>query len=275
MSTVPGIALQMTGVNKRFGSNSTGSTVVKGMNLLLDQTSSLGVVGESGSGKSTTARMLVGLEQPTSGTVEFDGVDLKHVLSQRMRSREFRRAVQFVGQDTTSTFDPRRTLLDSISFPAQRLCGSSAVGAREEAEEIVQRMGLDPALASRRPHEVSGGQRQRFALARALVVKPRLLICDEVVSALDVSVQGTILNLLKVYCKTNEAGLVFVSHGLPATAFVADELLVMYRGDVVERGRSVDMVDRPNHPYTRSLLDAYHGLGSGDIASDQLQREVS
>ncbi|WP_353807649.1 ABC transporter ATP-binding protein [Agromyces sp. SYSU T00194] len=260
--------LRMKGVSRRFGSASTGHLAVDDVSLEFSPRTSMGIVGESGSGKSTTARMLVGLDTPTSGTIDFNGRSLARMLPYRHVSRVFRRAVQFVGQDTTSTFDPRHSLLDSIIYPTQKLHRKRTKDAVADADALLGELGLDPALARRRPHQVSGGQRQRFALARALIVQPKLLVCDEVVSALDVSVQGSILNLLKDYCAKHEAGLVFVSHGLPATAFVADELVVMYHGRVVERGPSADVIARPTHEYTRSLLDAYRGLGDGGAATE-------
>ncbi|MET1052280.1 MAG: ATP-binding cassette domain-containing protein [Mycetocola sp.] len=255
--------IELTAVSRRFGSRHHGHLAVDTANLALDGTTSLGVVGESGSGKSTLSRMIVGLDEPTEGTVTYNGQDLRSVLSTRAGTKAFRANVQFVGQDTTSTFDPRRTLIDSLTFPAQKLQGLDKAAAVSAAETTLGEVGLDVALAGRKPHQVSGGQRQRFALARSLIVRPSILVCDEVVSALDVSVQGTILNLLKRYCEDHQAGLVFVSHGLPATAFVADELLVMYRGQLVERGPSDRVLEAPQHAYTQQLLEAHRGLGEG------------
>jgi ABC-type glutathione transport system ATPase component len=262
------VVVALEGVSRRFGNRFHGHLAVDDANLVLDGSTSLGIVGESGSGKSTMSRMIVGLDTPTSGTVTFNGRDLRDVLSSAEGNRTFRTAVQFVGQDTTSTFDPRRSLMDSLTFPAQKLKGMSRTEAVAAAESTLVEVGLDPALSSRKPSQVSGGQRQRFALARSLVVQPKLLVCDEVVSALDVSVQGTILNLLKRYCEDHGAGLVFVSHGLPATAFVADELLVMYHGQLVERGPSARVLAAPQHPYTKELLEAHRGLGEADEIVD-------
>jgi ABC-type glutathione transport system ATPase component len=261
--------LSLNCVSRKFGSRRRGHLAVDNVNLIVDGSSSLGLVGESGSGKSTLARMLVGLERPTEGAVTFNGIDLKNVLRSRASAMSFRTAVQFVGQDTTSTFDPRRTLLDSIMFPARKLVGLSAPEAEDAAMSTLVLLGLEPSQAHRLPSQVSGGQRQRFALARCLIVQPKILVCDEVVSALDVSVQGTILNLLKRYCEDTGAGLVFVSHGLPATAFVADELVVMYRGRLVERGPSRRVLLQPQHSYTRSLLEAHRGLGEGEKVESQ------
>jgi peptide/nickel transport system ATP-binding protein len=174
-------------------------------------------------------------------------------------NRQLRRVVQFVGQDTSSSFDPRWTLRRAIRKPARQLRGLSTAEADREIDALLVELGLDPAAADRYPSQVSGGQRQRFSLARGLVVRPRILMCDEVVSALDVSVQGSILNLVKRYCREHECGLVFVSHGLPATAFIADEIIVMKDGKVVERGPSGDVLRNPQHPYTARLVAAYRG----------------
>jgi peptide/nickel transport system ATP-binding protein len=249
-------------VSKAFGPSARRSvTAVDDVSLTFEAGgSTIGIVGESGSGKSTLARMVVGLIPPSSGTVIYNGTDLKGVLSQRISRCDFRRQVQFVGQDTTSSFDPRRTLRDAVRLPVMQLNGLARQAADEKVDEVLALMGLPPAYAERRPHQVSGGQRQRFAIARGLVVGPRLLVCDEIVSALDVSVQGSILNLLKRYCEENSAGLVFVSHGLPAAAFISDELVVMYRGKVVDRGTTAEIINGDDvHPYTASLLAAYRG----------------
>jgi ABC-type dipeptide/oligopeptide/nickel transport system ATPase subunit len=255
-------------VVKQFGSRHNRHTAVHETSLQFDNTTRMGVVGESGSGKSTVSRMMVGLEVPTSGEIVFESTvpgqraarGSVAVLLEKKESRmDFRRAVQFIGQDTTSSFDPRHRLIEAVTDPSMVLRGLSQTNARALAEETLDSLGLHPALARRYPGDVSGGQRQRFAIARALVVKPRILICDEVVSALDVSVQGSILNFLKDYCETNAAGLVFVSHGLPATAFVASDLMVMYQGRIIETGSTDDVIDRPRHEYTRRLLGAYRG----------------
>jgi peptide/nickel transport system ATP-binding protein len=256
------VEVSVEGATKVFGSRRSNRLVaVDDVSLTVDTTSLLGIIGESGSGKTTLARLLVGLEPVTAGVVTFNGRPISE-LSKR-GWREFRKAVQMVAQDTSSSFDPRRTLRDAVRVPVQRLCGLDLKEADERVDRTLELLNLPPALAGRRPAEVSGGQRQRFALARALVVEPRVLVCDEVVSALDVSVQGSILNLLKRYCRENRAGLAFVSHGLAATAFIADDLAVMHRGRVVERGNTSGLLEVPAHPYTASLLRAHRGRPDG------------
>ena len=249
-------SVQFTEVVRTFrGKNGAEHAAVDGVSLLVDETVRMGIVGESGSGKSTVVRMMVGLDLPTRGSVEYNGRPTSAMLPNELRA--FRAAVQLVAQDTSSSFDPRRTLRDAVRRPAQKLLGMSREEADSEVDTALRDLGLEPRLANRKPHQVSGGQRQRFAIARALVVRPKVLVCDEAVSALDVSVQGSVLNLLKRHCAERGAGLVFVSHGLPATAFIADRLVVMYQGKVVEEGSVEQVMYAPRHAYTRRLVDAY------------------
>jgi peptide/nickel transport system ATP-binding protein len=168
-----------------------------------------------------------------------------------------------VSQDTSSSFDPLKTLRTSVRTPVMRLLGLGRAEADAEVDRVMADLELPPVLADRYPQHVSGGQRQRFALARALVVRPSLLICDEVVSALDVSVQGSVLNMLRRYCAESGAGLVFVSHGLPATAFIADRIVVMRHGQIVEDGPTSEVLGQPAHEYSRQLLAAYRGRPPG------------
>lgn len=254
----PDFILQIDRVTKEFGSRRKRFTAVEPLTLEVDSSSRLGVIGESGSGKSTLARMIVGLEKPTSGTMYYNGRAVQDWLAHPGSRLEFRRNVQYVAQDTSSSFDPRRTMRDSIATPLRFLCGitdKSEVNSR--LEEMASEFSLDPAMFDRYPAQLSGGQRQRFALARSLVAAPRLLICDEVVSALDVSVQGRVLNLIRRSVERHGMGLIFVAHGLPAVAFISSELLVMRQGAVVEHGEVGHVLEKPEHPYTAELLGAY------------------
>ena len=253
------VELRAVGVVKEYGPRSRRHRALDDVSVSVTEGQRLGIVGESGSGKSTLSRILVGLERPTSGAMDYAGRSVRDALGNNTDRLRFRRDVQFVGQDTTSSFDPRRTLLEAVTAPLRRLREMSETEAVAAALEMVARLELDPSLAYRYPLQVSGGQRQRFALARGLVVRPRVLICDEVVSALDVSVQGAILNLIKTYCADSGAALVFVSHGLPATAFVTEELIVMNRGRIVETGKSRDVLTAPKDEYTETLVRAYRG----------------
>ncbi|MCM0620143.1 ABC transporter ATP-binding protein [Nocardioides bruguierae] len=248
-----GVHLAVEGAVKRYGR----ATALAGVDLIVHPGDRLGLVGESGSGKSTLGRLLLGLEHPEEGSVLVDGRELRSVLSTRSGRLGYRRRVQLVAQDTSSTFDPRHSVGDSIMVPARLLGGHDTAGARAAMEQVATELEIPLALLDRRPDQLSGGQRQRMAIARALVVRPELVVADEVVSALDVSVQGTVLNLLKRYCREHGAGLVFISHGLPATAFITERLVVLYHGVVAETGPTDQVLEHPQDPYTRSLVAAY------------------
>ena len=252
--------VEVESVTKNFGiarANGKQRPAVDGVSLTIDHTTRLGIVGESGSGKSTLARIIVGLETPTAGRVAYRGLSVHHMTPRDMR--EFRKNVQMISQDTSSSFDPTRTLRDSVRRPAQELLGVDKPKADALVDETLALVGIAPWMVDRKPTDVSGGQRQRIAIARSLVVKPALILCDEVVSALDVSVQGTVLNLLKTYCDENEAGLIFVSHDLPATAFVSKDILVMRHGGRVEHGPVDDVINHSKNVYTKILIEAYLG----------------
>jgi len=249
-------------ISRSYGRGSSRFTAVQPVDLDITAGRRLGIVGESGSGKSTLARMLVGLETPSSGEVTFRGELVRRLLSTRTGREDFRRSVQMVVQDTSSSFDPRQPLVESLLRPLAVLKGVTGSAAEDRAAQMVRRLELDPALLRRFPGEVSGGQRQRLSLARALVVEPEVLVCDEVVSALDVSVQGAVLNQLKEFCETSGAALVFVSHGLPATAFVTEEVLVMASGRVVETGNCLEVLRDPQHEVTRAIVTAYEPVAA-------------
>jgi ABC-type glutathione transport system ATPase component len=249
--------LSIAGVTKHFGTKRHPHVALDNVDLQVSPSSTIGIVGESGSGKSTLSRLMVGLDHPTAGTVSLDGTPIRQLLASPVTAAGFHRSVQYIAQDTTSSFDPRRSLRDSVRAPLRTLYGLDQAESDRRVDALVGSLGLDPPLADRRPHHVSGGQRQRFAIARALIVEPRLILCDEVVSALDVSVQGSILNLLKDYAETSRAAIVFVSHGLPATAFISETMVVMNRGRIVERGATTTVIENPQDAYTQKLINAY------------------
>jgi ABC-type glutathione transport system ATPase component len=248
-----GVCIKAQGVRKSYGR----TAAVEDVSFVLGEGRRVGVVGESGSGKSTMAKIVTGLEKASAGSITIDGAEISTLLSTRSGRLDYRRRVQLVAQDTTSTFDPRHRVRESLRVPSQILGGRDRRGADDEIASIAHELDIRPELVDRYPGELSGGQRQRMAIARALVVRPDLLVCDEAVSALDVSVQGVVLNLLKRYSIEHGAGLMFVSHGLPATAFITQELVVMNRGRVVETGRIAEVLEKPKHAYTQKLVDAY------------------
>jgi peptide/nickel transport system ATP-binding protein len=227
---------------------------VDDLSLSVAKGETLGVVGESGCGKSTVARLLIRLIQPDAGTMVLDGdpVDEPHGIS----VNELRRQVQMVFQDSYASLNPRLTIVETLSF-APRAHGLPAAEAKARSRDLLAKVGLDPSnFADRYPHELSGGQRQRVNIARALALRPRLVILDEAVSALDKSVEAQVLNML-VDLK-QELGLtyVFISHDLNVVQYLSDRVLVMYLGKIVEIGPVEAIYGNPQHPYTRALLSA-------------------
>jgi oligopeptide/dipeptide ABC transporter ATP-binding protein len=212
----------------------------------------LGIVGESGCGKSTTARLMVRLLDPTAGRVRFDGQDITH-LSQR-RLRPLRRQMQIIFQDPYSSLNPRKSVGQIIGEPFA--IHKTEKDAKSRVRDLLARVGLSPEHYNRYPHEFSGGQRQRIGIARALALQPKLIVCDEPVSALDVSVQAQILNLLKSLQDEFDLTYVFISHDLSVIRQVSDRIAVMYVGRVVEIGDSELLYEHPRHPYTAALLSA-------------------
>jgi oligopeptide transport system ATP-binding protein len=225
------------------------------VNLELRQGEALGIVGESGCGKSTLANLLMLLEHPTKGTIAYQGRDVSR-FSKRDR-KQYRREVQMVFQDTVGALDPRMTVADIINEPWR--IHRDAVPKRERStkiRELLARVGMNPENINRYPHQLSGGQRQRVGIARALALEPKVLICDEPVSALDVSVQAQVLNLLKDLQEEFGLTYVFIAHDLSVVRQVSDRVVVMYLGKVVEVGGEEDVLLRPSHPYTQALLSA-------------------
>jgi peptide/nickel transport system ATP-binding protein len=228
-------------------------TAVDGVSLSVQRGGILGLVGESGCGKSTLAQMIVGLLEPSRGEVEWDGTALT-ALSRDAR-RLYRRGVQMVFQDTHSSLNPRKRIR-TILREAVVARGLPALKVDDRVSHLMQQVGLDMQLLNRFPHELSGGQRQRVGIARALAMEPSLLVADEPVSSLDVSLQGQIINLLRDLNETLGLTIILISHDLAVVARVCDSIAVMYAGRVVESGNPDDVLTMPRHPYTQALLDA-------------------
>jgi oligopeptide transport system ATP-binding protein len=255
VSTPADTVLQASDLVRHFRVRGGRSVVhaVDGVGFGLGRGETLGIVGESGCGKSTLGRVLTGLVPPTSGSITYRGEEITNV--SRRRWRELRKHIQILFQDPYSSLDPRMTAGQIIGEPLRAHKWKSAA-ARRRIVETMELVGLDPDYAGRYPHQFSGGQRQRIGIARALALEPTVLVLDEPVSALDVSVQAQVLNLLKDLQASLGLSFVFISHDLSVVRHISDRIAVMYLGQFVEYGASEDIYRQPQHPYTRALLSA-------------------
>jgi oligopeptide transport system ATP-binding protein len=228
---------------------------VDGVSFELESGKTLGLVGESGCGKSTTARAVLRLVDITAGRVEVDGKDVAKLSSGELRRA--RRSMQMIFQDPYASLDPRMTVLDIVAEPL-RTHGmlESKEDAVRQVSELLERVGLQASYLRRYPHEFSGGQRQRVGIARALALKPKLIIADEPVSALDMSIRAQIINLLVELQREFNIGYLFIAHDLAVVKHICDDVAVMYLGRIVERTSSARLFERPTHPYTQALLSA-------------------
>ena len=227
---------------------------VDGVTFQIRKGETLGLVGESGCGKSTTGRALIRLREPTSGTVKFDGVELGTLGTGDLR--RMRRRMQIIFQDPYGSLDPRITVGSIIAEPIDTHNLARGEARKERIAELLRIVGLDPAYISRYPHEFSGGQRQRIGVARALAVEPEFIVCDEPISALDVSIQAQVLNLLTDLRSRLGLTYLFIAHDLSVVKHISDRVAVMYLGKIVEIGPPDIMYAAPGHPYTRALLSA-------------------
>ena len=218
---------------------------------------SLGVVGESGSGKSTLARLVMALEPPTQGQVLLAGVNLHRLPAAELRRT--RAQLQMVFQDPYGSLDPRRTVLQTVAEPLAVLLGVGKNEQRERASEALDAVGLRSSDGAKYPHEFSGGQRQRIAIARALITRPQLIVADEPVSALDVSVQAQVLNLMQDLQDRYGITYLFISHDLAVVDLLCDDVIVLHQGRIVEQGTADELFSRPQHAYTQRLLAAVPG----------------
>ncbi len=246
--------LEVKDLVKHFPSPAGSVKAVDGISFDILEGETLGMVGESGCGKSTTGKVLMRLEEPSSGSARFEGREIFGIPKSEMKA--FRRKVQIVFQDPFASLDPRMTVGEIIGEPliVHRLAGRKALKPR--VQELLKMVGLDATHADRYPHEFSGGQRQRIGIARALAVEPRLIICDEPVSALDVSIQAQIINLLKDLQRTCGLTYFFIAHDLSVVKHISDRICVMYLGKIVELADKRELFARPLHPYTQALLSA-------------------
>jgi ABC-type glutathione transport system ATPase component len=256
-----------------LGGQSKGASEVRAVDdvsLEIHAGETLGLVGESGSGKSTLGRLILRLIEPTSGTISFEGRNL--LAASRAEMRRMRRGMQIIFQDPFASLDPRYRIEDIVAEPliihgsattegAPSLAGfakgrNSRAALRARVVELIRAVGLDESILPRFPHEFSGGQRQRIGIARALALRPKFIVADEPVSALDVSVGAQIVNLLAQLQRDFGLTYLFISHSMPVVRYLSTRIAVMYRGKIVEVGRSEQITENPVHPYTRSLLEA-------------------
>lgn len=250
--------LNVVGLRKEFSIRSRGRSViltaVDGIDFSLSAGETVALVGESGSGKSTVARCLARLIEPTEGAVELDGLVLGE-LTRKQLSRAYK-SMQMVFQDPNSSLNPRMRVADILDEPLRLHLAMSSAERRERVAELVREVGLDTDHLRRFPRELSGGQRQRVGIARALAVDPKLIILDEPTSSLDVSVRGQVLALLQRIQSERNVAYLFITHDLQVVRKIADRVLVMYLGSVVEEGPTAEVFTNPVHPYTRALISA-------------------
>ena len=249
------VILEVKHLKKYFKTRRGTVHAVDDVNFTIERGKTLGIVGESGCGKSTTGRAILRLIEPTSGQVIFNGEDVTAAGSKRMR--QLRRDMQIIFQDPFSSLDPQKTISQTIAEPLiQNKIVKGKAAVHDRVMELMDIVGLAPRLVNTYPHELDGGRRQRIGIARALAMEPKFIVCDEPVSALDVSIQAQILNLLQDLKEKMGLTFIFITHDLSVVNHFADDIAVMYLGQLVEKAPTEELFENPIHPYTKALLSA-------------------
>ena len=262
--------LEVENLTKYFATPAGQLHAVDGVSFSIEEGKTLGIVGESGCGKSTTGRCILKLIEPTSGRIVFDGEDITSYSRRKMR--RLRQEMQMVFQDPFSSLDPRQTVSQLISEPIiEHKLLSSKADIDRRTLELMETVGLAERYVNVYPHELDGGRRQRIGIARALAVNPKLIVCDEPVSALDVSIQAQIINLLKQLQRDMGLTYIFITHDLSVVKYFSDDIAVMYLGQMVEKAPSDDLFKNPIHPYTKALLSA---IPLPIVGKDKPQRQL-